>query len=335
MPNTFLKPTVIANTAVGLLFRELVIARTVWTDAVAPAEFEGAFGDTVTMRVPAQRSARTRVLRAGTPITNDVSVEFGVDVKLDTDVYNGAPITDEELTLDITSFGAQILMPQVRAVAEGVEDQIATQITGFTYPTAMDLDYNLAAFGVGGAANTPDWYKLAVRARKLLNDRNVPKSSRWMLVGSNVEESILLNDRFNKFDNIGGSAEDALREAAIGRIAGFTVVPSNGIPADEAYAYHRTAFVLAARAPRVPQGVSFGTSQSLGRAEAQQMGAAASFGGVGVRWIMDYDYTNTTDRSLTNTWTGTAPVEDPVDPANPASLFVMNRAVKFTDGPGV
>lgn len=330
MPNQFLKPTVIARTAVDLLFRELVIARTVWTDAIAPAEFEGAFGDTVDMRVPAQRSASTRVLRAGTPIVAEQSNEFSVPVKLDTDVYNAATITDEELTLDITSFGGQILMPQVRAVAEGVEDEIATQITGATYQAALTLDYNLATFKTDGVI---DWYKLAVRARKLLNDRNVAKANRWLLVGSDIEEQILLNDRFNKFDNVGASAEDALREASIGRIAGFTVVPSNGIPADEAYGYHRTAFVLAARAPRVPQGVSFGSSRGLGSAD--QMGAAASFGGVSVRWIMDYDYTQTTDRSLVNTWTGTAAVVDPITPSNPASLSQLNRAVKFDNGPGV
>ena len=77
MPNTFLKPTVIAATAIGLLYRELVVARTIWTDAINPGEFQGAFADTVTMRVPARRSARTRTLRAGTAIVNDTSAEHG------------------------------------------------------------------------------------------------------------------------------------------------------------------------------------------------------------------------------------------------------------------
>ena len=322
MANAFLKATVIARTAIALLYRELVIARTVWTDAIAPAEFEGAFGDTVTLRVPARRSARTRVLRAGTPITNDASNEYGVDVKLDTDVYNGAPITDEELTLDITDFGAQVLMPQITAVAEGVEDQIAAEIVGATYPSDLHLDPS--DFLTSGAV---DWYKVATRARKLLNDRNVPKANRTLLVGSAVEEEILNSDRFNKFDNIGQEATDALREAVIGRIAGFNVLPSNAIAEDEAYAYHRTAFVLAARAPRVPQGVNMGTMRGL--SEAEQMGAAESFGGFSVRWIMDYDYTNTTDRSLVNTWVGTATVEDPDDPSDPNSTLSLMRAVKI------
>jgi hypothetical protein len=48
--NTFLKPTVIARTALGLLERELVLPSLVWRDAVA--DFAGAQGDTVTIRVP-------------------------------------------------------------------------------------------------------------------------------------------------------------------------------------------------------------------------------------------------------------------------------------------
>lgn len=325
MANKFLKPTVIAATAIGLLYRELVVARTVWTNAVNAAEFAGAFGDTVTMRVPARRSARTRVLRAGTAITNDASNEFGVDVKLTTDVYNGAPITDEEFTLDIADFGEQILMPQITAVAEGVEDQIVAEIEGADYLSSMTLNPDWTEFVVGGQT---DWYRVANRARKLLNNKHVPKADRTLLVGSDVEEEILNSDRFTRNDNIGQSAEDALREATIGRIAGFNVIPSSAIEADEAYAYHRTAFVLAARAPRVPQGVAMGTQRSL--SEGSQ-GGTGTLAGIGVRWLMDYDYTNTTDRSLVNTWVGTATVEDPITPSDPDSLLQLDRAVKIAN----
>lgn len=325
MPNTFLKPTVIANTAIGLLYRELVVARTIWTDAVNPGEFAGAFADTVTMRVPARRSARTRTLRAGTAIVNDTSAEFGVDVKLDTDVYNGAPITDEEFTLDIRDFGAQVLMPQVRAVAEGLEDIAVSEIESATYPAGMTIDADNASFVVSGAT---DWYLVATRARRLLNDQNVPKGNRTLLVASDVEEDILNADRFTRFDSLGGSGEDALREGTIGRIAGFNVVPTNALDDGQAFAYHRSAFVLAARAPRVPQGVNMGTVRGLNEAQ----GASGAYNGIGVRWIMDYDYTNTTDRSLVNTWAGTATVADPVDPADPESNMELMRAVKITNG---
>lgn len=320
MANTFLTPTVIARASVDLLVRELVLARTVWTDAVAGAEFRGAFGDTVTLRVPARRTARTRVLRAGTPIQNDESVEFGVPITLDTDVYNGAAITDEELTLDIVDFSAQVLMPQIRAVAEGVEDQIATQIVGATYETDHTLDADNSIFLTDSAR---DWYKIANRARRVLTESYVPLAGRYLLVGTAIEEEILNTERLIRNDSIGGPATSALQEASIGRIAGFTVITSTGIPDTDAYAYHRTAFALAAVAPAVPRGAAFAQQQS---------GAQAGAGGINVRWLMDYDYTNTTDRSLVDTYTGTAVVTDPEDPTDPDSDMILSRAVRISGG---
>lgn len=322
MPGTYLKVGKIANTAVGLLERELVVARTVWTDAINPGEFTGALNDTVTMRVPARRVARKRTLRAGTPITNDVSVEFGVPVKLDTDVYNGAPITDEELTLDIYDFGAQILRPQVRAVAEGVDLEITSEIENATYAAGMTINSNTAPYVVSGVK---DWYRILNHARVLLNAKQVPLSERYVLIGTEVEEEILNDDRFTRADSVGAAdANSALRESVIGRIAGFNIVTGADIDANVAYAYHRTAFVLATRAPLVPRGASF--------AQNRDAGAPGFSGGLSLRWLMDYDYTNTTDRSLVNTWVGTASVTDPDAPTNPASTFSMQRAVRIYEG---
>jgi hypothetical protein len=310
---------------IDLLFRELVVARTVWTDAVTSAEWAGAFGDTVTIRVPARRTARTRVLRAGTPITNDDSNEFGVPITLDTDVYNGASITDEQLTLDIVDFARQVLGPQIRAVAEGVEDAIAGQIVAATYEADHTIDADLFT-----STSAHDWYKIANRARKILNDSDVPKANRWLLVGSAVEEDILNNDKFIRFDSIGASAEDALREASIGRIAGFTVIQSNAIPETDAYAYHRSAFVLGTKAPAVPRGAAFAQGVTLGQAEG--MGAQSGLNGINARWLMDYDYTNTTDRSLVDVYLGTAQVGDPEDVTDPDSDLALIRAVRISGG---
>ena len=324
MANKFLKPSVIANTAVGLLYRELVVARTVWTGAINPGEFTGALNDTVTMRVPARRTARKRTLRAGTAITNDASNEFSVAVTLDTDVYNGAPITDEELTLDIVDFGAQILLPQVRAVAEGLEEEIVDQIEAATYMTSHTLNPDWTEFVVSGET---DWYLVAARVAKLLDIQNVPASGRTLLVGADVKEEIITSERFSRYDSIGAQAPDAISERRIGRIAEFDVVSSTALEADEAYAYHKTAFVLATRAPKVPQGATMGQTRTIGEAG----GATGFWSGVSVRWLMDYDYTNTTDRSLVDAYVGTAAVTDPITPSNPASLSELKRAVKIAN----
>jgi hypothetical protein len=320
LPNTFLRPSVIARATVGLLYRELTVARTVWTDAINPGEFSGALNDTVSMRVPARRVARKRTLRAGTAIINDVSTEFSVPVKLDTDVYNGAPITDEELTLDITDFAAQVLSPQVRAVVEGIDDEVINEIENADYSGGMVIDPTNTDLVVSGQT---DWYFAALRARTKLNEKHVPQEGRTLLIGTTVEEKIMRSDRFVRFDSRGPGASDALEGATIGQIAGFNVVLSTEIDPDDAYAYHRTAFVAATRAPLVPRGAAFAQV----RGANVGMGASEFYNGLSVRWLMDYDYTNTTDRSLVNTWIGTAQVKDPVAPQNPASAMTNQRAV--------
>lgn len=318
MADSFLKVGVIGQTVIQLLFRELVLARTVWTDAVRGDEFVRALDDTVTLRVPAKRTARTRTLRAGTPLIVDDSTEFAVPVKLDTDVYNGAAITDEELTLDIVDFGQQVLVPQVRAVAEGIEEKVASEIQGATYLTDITVDDS-------------DPYKAAVAARKTLNDQAVPKAERYLVVGSAVEAAMLTSDRFVKVSDRGDAgATSAFEDAAVGRVAGFTVLESNALDEDEAYAYHRTAFVLAARTPKVPQGAAFGQEVPLTR--ASQGGGAeigAGLAGLSVRWVMDYDSVNARDRSFTSTYVGTAAVKDPVDPSDVNSAKQMVRAVRL------
>lgn len=328
MASVYLQPTVIAQTAMSLLLRQLVVARTVWSNAINPNQFVGAYGDTVTIRVPARRTARTRVLRAGTPIVNDPSVEFGVPVRLTTDVYNGADISDEDLTLSINDFGAQVLMPQIRAVAEGVDDAVAAQIVGASYESSMTIDADDFA-GSGGPVH--DWWDIATEADQMLSDQNVPLTDRWFLMGSAVRKDILRDTTFRRADSAGDQAASTmLQRATLPTIAGFTPIASNAIPATDAYFYHRTAFVLVARAPKVPQGAAFATTRSLG--ETDNPGGLAGLEGLSVRWLMDYNYTTTTDRSLVNTWVGTAEVTDPDDPSDEDSASSLLRAVRVSGG---
>ncbi len=141
---------------------------------------------------------------------------------------------------------------------------------------------------------------------------------------------MLNNDKFIRNDSIGTSAEDALREASIGRIAGFTILQSNAIPESDAYFYHNTAFVLGTKAPALPRGAAFAQGISLGQAE--QMGAQSGLAGINGRWLMDYDFTNTKDRSLVNVYLGTAQVGDPEDPTDPDSDLILERAVRVSGG---
>lgn len=288
MANTFLKATRIAAQALGLLQREVVLPGVVWVNG--QGDFAGAGGDTISIRVPARTTARTRTLRGargssseGTGIiTMDDLTETKVDVTLDTDVYNAVPVTDEELTLDISNFGSQVLAPQVRAVAEGLEHMVAAEMLGATYNTVLTLD-------------TTEPFNTAVDARVALNKANVAMTDRFLVVGPDMEGIFLKSAHLNRVDESG--TDSALRDATIGRLAGFgAVIVANALPGNVGFAFHRTAYVLATRAPAVPDGASYGASQS--------------FQNMAMRWLRDYDFRNVQDRSLVDCFAGTNIIAD-------------------------
>jgi hypothetical protein len=304
--NTFQKGTRIVGQALGLLEREIILPALVWRDA--GGSFQGAAGDTISLRVPARTQARTRTLRGARPttsegagiITLDELAETKVDVTLDTAVYSAVPITDEELSLDIEDFGAQIAEPQIRAVAEGIENAVAAEMTGATYATTITL-------------STTDPYDSIVDARIALNKANVPMSERVLVVGADMEGIFLKSDELHQADKAG--SDSALRDATIGRLAGFNqVVVSNALPSNVGFAFHKTAYVLGMRAPAVPDGATYGSSRS-------------AFG-LAMRWIRDYDFRNVQDRSLFDTYIGTNIVADGANEAQ--TVTVTNGASPFT-----
>ena len=264
MAHTFLKPTVIVRTALGLLLREIVLRD-----------------------------------RANQIVTDDLT-ETKVDVSLDTHVYHAVAVTDEELTLDIADFGAQVLTPQVRAVAEDIEDQVAAEMTAATYPTTLTLD----------TAKPED---TLVDARAALNKANVPHGDRFAVLGADMESVFLKSEALKRVDASG--SDSALRQAEIGPLRGFTIFSSNAIPANQGYAFHRTGYVLSLRAPRVPDGATFGRSES--------------HAAMAMRWLRDYDAAYLRDRSVVSVFTGTNIVADGPDGPDPGTAPDFVRAVKL------
>ncbi len=315
MANTWIKATKVVSTALGVLEREIVLPQLVWKDAVG--DFAGAADDTISIRIPAYVTSRSRTLRAAGPLTMDEMAECKIDVTLDKDIYKGVNISDEDLTLDITDFGAQIVSPIVRAIAMGVEDELADTITGATYTHEVTLD-------------TDAPYTAVLEARKKLNDSHVPPSQRVLLVGSTIEQYIL--EALAGRESGTTMEESALADATLVRnYGGFRVVQSSAIPPDEAYAFHRTAFVLCSRAPKIPAGATWGASQS--------------YAGLAMRLIKDYDPLYIRDRCIGSVYVGTEVVTDngelnsdgqfvPYEDADDISSGtpILVRAVKITVG---
>jgi hypothetical protein len=290
--NTFIKAGQIVEAAALLLQREIVLPRLVWTQP--SANFVGALNDTITLRVPAVLTGRTRVMRSTTALTADDLTETSVPVQLDTHAYSLLNITDEQLTLDIRDFAAQVLAPQMRAVGETMEDVIVTALDAAT-PTATDVEVDTTAAPAEGEA-----FAFLVSLRKALNDANVPRDDRVLVVGSALESWILRDPVVASRDATGNTS--ALADATIGeggRAAGFRIVGSNAVAETDGYAFHRTAIAFGNVAPAVPAGAS--------------MGARTATEGMALRYLRDYNPTNSTgpvDRSLVDAFVGAASVDN-------------------------
>lgn len=286
MANSFIKAEQVSAQMLGVLERELVLGNLAWRDPVP--SFRGAKNDTVSIRVPAYTNARTRTMRSNTALTIDELDETKVDVTLDTHVYKAIGVTDEEMTLDIVDFGQQITAPAMSAVTRKVDDALAAELDGATYAVTENLD------------EEDPW--VGILAAKLDLDRaSVPFGGRFLAVGSNVEQALLSSDRLSRFDSTGDGGNSALREAQIGRIAGFTAVSVPGLDPDIAVAAHRTAFVLSLVAPVVPSGATWGETRT--------------YKGMSLRVLRDYDPTPAAggppkDRLLTDTFMGTGVTQD-------------------------
>ena len=291
MANAFQKAEQYVNQGLGMLQNELILGRLV--RRYGRADFQGAKNDTVNVRIPAVLTAREYEWRTRTsPIEYDDLEEFSVPVTLDTHPYSAVRITDEELTLDIDSWGMQVAMPQVRAVAESIEGSVATAMAGAT--TRYTVDW-VADDPADPDADTRAFYRVLTRARRLLNKENVPADGRVVVLGSAAEEAALNSPHLVEVDKAGFSG--TLREAVIGRIAGFTIIGNvNTVAEDFAIAFHPTAFALANVAPEVPRGAT--------------AGATAEYEGYAMRWIQDYDPDYLRDRSVYSAFVGTASTED-------------------------
>lgn len=290
--NTFLKPQKIVNQGLGLLQREIMLPRLV--KRFGKDDFKGAKNDTIDLKIPSLLAGRDYEFRTrAQAIIVDELKETSIPVSLNKHAYSAVGITDEELTLDIDSWGEQVARPQVRAVAEKLEGYIAVAMEDTTnYLHEVDWEQ-------GDPEDDKDksFYRAAIRARKNLNDENVPRDNRVLVVGSDAEEAALNSSHLIKANESG--SDDALREAIIGRIAGFTVVGTNSLPGDFVVAMHPTAFALANVAPEVPSGAS--------------AGATMSFDGLNMRWIRDYDSDYLRDRSVYSAFAGAISVEDARD----------------------
>lgn len=310
--NVLINGTTIVRAANLLLRRELVLGRTVWMQA--DASYTGDQGDTVTLKIPATLASRSRTMFTDTALVADKMTQLKYPLTLTDHIYHLLHIRDEELTLSVRDFTSEVLEPQMRAVAEGVDGTIATTLAGASVDPSHSISYTSGTDDV--------WDDVIVEANRILGTAKVPKAGRVLVIGTNVEADFLTHDAFKLVNQSGTTT--AMEEATLARKGGFTIVVSNSVDPDAAYAYVPAAVGFAAMAPQVPQGAADG--------------ATGAYEGFAMRYLRDYAPENANgpvDRSLVDAFTGAASIEDatyndPIDSPDAGDIAVNPRLVKIT-----
>jgi len=273
----YLTSSQIASLAIPLLHRSVVLPRTV--ERVAGNEFGGSSGDTITVRVRANRTANVQS-SPGATISLDTIAETGVPLQVH-HIYSAAALTDEDLTLNLEDFGAQVLQPAVQAVARKSEQYIADAING------------LAADDAVSASATGDDYATVIKdASQALDEADVEAGNRWCAVSPAAARALLDYDAIEDASALGTAS--AVQDAIIGRFAGFTVVKSNALDPGSLCAYHRSAFVMGNRAPVMVPGVDSSVSTA---------------DGFSLRVVRDFDASKLAEICAVSTFAGAAVVD--------------------------
>ncbi|GIG61128.1 hypothetical protein Lfu02_55000 [Longispora fulva] len=291
--HTFIKPETLVSGVVGILDREIILPGLVQRSA--GADFAGAAGDVINIKRPARLVANETAMRGddvagqlAPRIFADNLVQQKMQVKLDKHFYSAVDLTDEQLTLDLSDFGNEVLAPQAQAIAEKLEILLKGEIE------AVEGKNFIAAGAKLSATTEKQLLALIVKIRKALNQANVPARDRVLLIGTDVEEILLNSDLLNKQNESGTS--ETLRNGQIGRLKGFDIVVSNVVKTNLLVGFHKSAFFLVTQAPVVPTGVTYG--------------AGTAYKGLAARYVRDYNSETASDRSLVSTFAGVATTVD-------------------------
>lgn len=316
--NIFVKGAKFAQTALALLRRE-VKAPGLFVHKFGIADFTGAEGDVVNVRRPAVLRARDKGWRNDDAIVIDKLANSKIQVRLNAHPYSAVALSPEEETLDEIDYVRDVQAPQVRAILEWFENLIVTTIRTASF--VLGVTFNPES----SKAVESDPRKVAIRARKLFQQKHVPTTGRYWLVGSDVSEAVASHDKLLDVDTAG--LPEALRDGVVGKLAGFIIVELDALNPDESYFAHESSIAIATVAPVVPNGVAKGGGVSAG-------------GGLAVTQLWDYDSDHLKDRSIVHALAGATPVTDPEvdaeglvirdEKGEPQLEFV--RAIKVTFG---
>lgn len=298
MANTIFEPQTASKVVLEALRLSSILPRTVCQEV--EEDFAEGRGATVNVRGPVTTTAH---VYGQAERTADAAIQYSdltqawVPVTLDKQIYSAVKLPDLWATTNLDSLADKVFIPQAKAVVE----QIATPLTDEMQKTkAVKADgsaglvdkTNTAALKFG--ANPDDAIGTIVKLRTVLNKRKVPQANRILAVGSDIADIIQRVPNLNRANENGDG--DALHEAIILRLKGFTIVEALDLPDKMAVAYEKYAYASVVRAPRVPEGAPYGVNLVQD--------------GYGLRHVMGYDPSRLRDQSVVDAFSAAATLSE-------------------------
>ena len=254
MANTFLTMDMIAKEALMILRNNAVMAGLVHRDY--SNDFVAGVGDTITIRKPATFTVKDFVESTG--ITVQDATEEKQTVKMDKFYDVSFAVTSKDLTMNISDFSAQLLVPAMMAFRDKIDAEIIKVAETATNKVTH-------AEGLIAPADV-------ISVRKLLNDGATPLSMRSLVVGTQAEADLLSSELFVSADKVGST--EGLKEASLGRKFGFDTYVDQNVT-KKSLAFHKNALAFVTRPLALPQG--------------NKESAIVNYDGFGLRVVKDYD----------------------------------------------
>lgn len=205
----------------------------------------------------------------GTTENAGQTVNFEVD-SLDLSDWSAIvyEIPDRVSTQSMINLEAELAKSAGRRYGEYMDSKIIAQLR-LASASAPDHEVGFGSdtTGVGTSISLDD----IAKARKLLNRANVAQSDRYLVIPPEQEQVLIGLDNFRNADKYG--SRDALLKGEIGEIYGFKVMVHNGLAANEALAYHKTACAVA-----VQQEVRFETNRATLKLQKTEYSFAMGMG---------------------------------------------------------
>lgn len=287
MPNTYIKPEKYVALSIAALNKYSVLP---FAFKRLPSDIiTGARDDKVAVfRTAGITRARDYEWRTRTaPIVLDRIARTETVISLGEHIVQAVPVTDEEFTLDVSNFAAEVTTPQATAIVQRLEGKVLQALKTKANFKHTNLD----------AAAADDPYDKALDWSSILDLQGTPTEGRKLLVGANVKKWIMKSESLLKYDL--SQANTAYRQATFGQIANFDVVSSPLLDPNDIYAVHETALVVANKAPLAPPDSTYS--------------AALSSDGWSMRVARDFDLRYAQTVSLLSTFVGVEPVLDDLE----------------------